>query len=135
MQVQTPSATVMYGEEAVLPEHEDGELTHVQVTYAMVEHNEHTVNIDVFPTGSSPASTMQVTNTPHEEILPLQATTAETRVLETPRDGNSKFTPGLTDQLSMVTTLYLSTLLSICPWSTVNKHTGGVSSFPPITLM
>lgn len=31
MQAQMPSATVMYGEETLLLEHEDGEFTHVQV--------------------------------------------------------------------------------------------------------
>lgn len=44
MKVQMPSATVMYEEQAVAPEHEDRDFTQAWVTSAMVEHDVHIIN-------------------------------------------------------------------------------------------
>lgn len=51
---QTPSATIIHGEQAILPKHKDGYFRQVRVTYAAVEHEKHTINSAIFPTSSTP---------------------------------------------------------------------------------
>lgn len=87
MQVRTPSVTDMNGEQAVLFEHDDRYFTQVWAAFVMVENYECSINSVVFPSSGRPERTMEVVNTPHEEIPRLQTMIAETQVMVTPRGG------------------------------------------------